>query len=95
MAAEAPESIFPQANFASTSDIPEFSELVWENGQIHFRGLSSKITNKRSSTRSPAGYNFCQSNFSFKDIVQGEGEMSTANDNRSKDIGVADSTFGS
>ncbi|OMO82309.1 hypothetical protein COLO4_23118 [Corchorus olitorius] len=92
MAAEAPESI-PQANFASTSDIPEFSELVWENGQILFRGLSSKITNyKRSTTRFP-GYNFSQSNFNFKDIVQREGEMSTANDNRSKD-GVQESTFG-
>ncbi|XWS76742.1 hypothetical protein CRYUN_Cryun01aG0203900 [Craigia yunnanensis] len=84
---QAPESIPPKMtghlpNLASMCD-PDFLELVWENGQILIRGLSSKITKESLPS---SGY-FSQSS---KARIQREGETSTAN--RSKD-GVADSMF--
>ncbi|XVF72853.1 hypothetical protein PTKIN_Ptkin12aG0154000 [Pterospermum kingtungense] len=94
MAAEqAPESIPPRMitsrrspSLASSICNPDFLELVWENGQILVRGLSSsKITEKG---------NFPCSSQSFKapgNGIQREGETSTAN--RPNDV-VPDSMFG-
>ncbi|XP_022757709.1 transcription factor PIF3-like [Durio zibethinus] len=88
---QSPESIPPSMtghlpNLASMCD-RDLLELVWENGQILVRRLSTKIT-KRSTNFPCSDYFRDQSS---KARIQREGETSTAN--RSKD-GVADSTFG-
>ncbi|KAK6260422.1 Myc-type [Theobroma cacao] len=89
MAEEASESIQPRmpnhlANLASMCD-PQILELVWENGEILIRGLTSKTTKE---SRFPCSGYFSQYS---EALIQREGETSTGN--RSK-AGAADSTFG-
>ncbi|XVF33008.1 hypothetical protein REPUB_Repub17cG0131400 [Reevesia pubescens] len=82
---QAPESIPPRMT-GPMCDRDNFLELVWENGQVLIRGLSSKLTKESFP---------CSSDYSSQSSktrnIQREGETSTKN--RSNN-GIADSTFG-